>query len=222
MNPVLLLAALLMASYGLGATPTSYWVGKGLFGVDLRERGSGNLGATNVYRVLGWKAALPVVAVDVFKGWLPVAWFPALLAGAAATGAGDAPGARLLVDPWAWAPAFGAFAIVGHVFSFWVGFRGGKGVATSAGVFLGLAPMAVLVGFVVWLVTVAATRYVSLGSVLAAAVLPVAVFLLPHRGGNVVLAFTVALAAFVIWAHRANLGRLRRGEENRIGRGGGG
>ncbi len=221
MNPVILLAALLLASYVVGATPTSYWVGKGVFGVDLRERGSGNLGATNVHRVLGWKAAVPVMAVDIFKGWLPVAWFPVLLAGVASSGTPGAPGAGLTADPWAWAPAFGALAIVGHVYSFWVGFRGGKGVATSAGVFLALAPLAVLAGFAVWLVTVVITRYVSLGSVLAAVTLPVAVVLLPHRGGSLVVGFTVALAAFVIWAHRSNLGRLRRGEESRIGRGGG-
>jgi acyl phosphate:glycerol-3-phosphate acyltransferase len=198
----LLLPLLLMASYVVGATPTSYWVGKGVFGVDLRTRGSGNLGATNVYRVLGWKAALPVMVVDVAKGWLPAALFPLLLAHP---------------DPWVWAPAFGALAIVGHVFSFWVGFRGGKGVATSAGVFLALAPWAVLVGFLAWLLVVLLTRYVSLGSVVAALVLPPAVLLLPHRGGLVVELFTFALAAFVIWAHRANLGRLRRGEESKIG-----
>ncbi len=196
--PILLLAA----AYLLGATPTSYWVGRGLRGIDLREHGSGNLGATNVFRVLGWKAALPVVVVDVLKGWVPVALFPALHPGVSE----------------GWTLAFGAAAIIGHVFSFWVGFRGGKGVATSAGVFLALSPWGVLIALAVWMIAVALTRYVSLGSILAAAVLPVAVFLLPHGGGNLLKAFTLALAAFVIWAHRANIRRLLRGEENRFAR----
>jgi len=192
---------LLLGSYIVGATPTSLWVGRGAYGVDLRREGSGNLGATNTYRVLGLKAAVPVMLVDVGKGWLPVAVFPAFVADAA-TG---------------WALAFGAAAILGHVFSFWVGFRGGKGVATSAGVFLALAPWALLVGLGVWLVTVVGTRIVSLGSILAALVLPFAVFLTPHRGGDLLLGFTALLAAFVIWAHRENVRRLLRGTENRIG-----
>lgn len=118
-----------------------------------------------------------------------------------------------------WAILFGALAIAGHVFSFWVGFRGGKGVATSAGVFLGLAPWAVLAAFGVWALVLALTRYVSLASILAALVLPVFVVVLPHRGGAFIPFFTVALAAFVIWAHRANIRRLLRGEESRMGRG---
>jgi glycerol-3-phosphate acyltransferase PlsY len=205
---------LLVAAYVVGATPTSYWVGRGFHRVDLRTRGSGNLGATNVFRVLGWKWAVPVMLVDVLKGWAPAALFPLLLSGWA--GGGGVSGA----EAWAWAPAFGAAAILGHVFSFWVGFRGGKGVATSAGVFLALAPWALLVAFGVWLGAVLLTRIVSLGSVLAAVVLPPAVFFLPHRGGAVVPLFTLLLAVFVIWAHRANLGRLRRGEEKRLGRSG--
>lgn len=190
------------AAYLLGATPTSLWVGRVVFGVDLRREGSGNLGATNVLRVLGWKPALPVVLVDIAKGWIPVALFPLAVP--------EAPAGWLLV--------WGAAAIVGHVYSFWAGFRGGKGIATSTGVFLALAPWAVLVGFVVWTGVVLATRYVSLGSMAAALALPVAVLATPHRGGESTIWFTVALAAFVVWAHRANVGRLLRGEENRFGR----
>lgn len=189
-------------AYVAGATPTSHWVGRGVYGVDLRSRGSGNLGATNVFRVLGWKAALPVVLVDILKGWVPVALFPALVPDLGA---------------W-WMLAFGAAAIVGHTASFWVGFRGGKGVATSAGVFLALAPLAVLAGLVVWLGAVLLSRYVSLGSILAAVILPAAVLRTPHRGGEATVFFAVAMALFVIWAHRSNIRRLLRGEENRISR----
>jgi len=193
--------ALVAISYLVGATPTSYWVGKAFHGIDLRREGSGNLGATNVFRVLGWKAAVPVVVIDIAKGWIPVGLF-SVWAGASIP----------------WTLAFGAAAIVGHVFSFWVGFRGGKGVATSAGVFLALAPWAVLGAFAAWCVLTLPTGYVSLGSIGAAIVLPVLVALTPHRGGAAVPIFSVALAAFVVWAHRGNIVRLMRGEENRFGR----
>lgn len=202
MNPLLLL----LLAYLLGATPTSFWVGRAL-GVDLRRHGSGNLGATNTFRVLGWKAALPVVLVDVGKGWLPVVLFPYL----------DGPEA-----PWSLALAYGGAAVAGHVFSVWVSFRGGKGVATSAGVFLALSPWAVLAGLLVFTVTLAATRIVSLGSILAAITLPLVVAFAPHpgpeRAHSTLVAFTVALALFVLWAHRSNIGRLLRGEEKPIDR----
>jgi acyl phosphate:glycerol-3-phosphate acyltransferase len=188
---------LLLIAYAIGATPTSYWVGKAFRRIDLREHGSGNLGATNTFRVMGWKAAVPVVAVDMAKGWFP-AWYLPTVNGE---------------DAWWWAVAYGAAAIVGHLFSFWVGFRGGKGVATSGGMFLALAPWAVLVSFLVWAVSTAVTRIVSVGSILAAAVLPLAVWLTPHTGGSGLIYFTIGLATFVIWAHRSNIGRLVRGEE---------
>ncbi|HSH46746.1 MAG TPA: glycerol-3-phosphate 1-O-acyltransferase PlsY [Longimicrobiales bacterium] len=190
---------LLMAAYLSGATPSSYIVGRMIRGIDLREHGSGNLGATNAFRVLGWKAALPVILLDVFKGWFPTLFFP-MWDGAAPE----------------WALAYGAAAIVGHVFSVYVRFRGGKGVATSAGVFLALAPWAVLIGFIVWGVTVTLTRIVSLASLLAGIVLPLAVY--ATNGTTLELALSIGLAVFVFYAHRANIGRLLRGEEARFGR----
>jgi glycerol-3-phosphate acyltransferase PlsY len=192
----------LLLAYVVGATPTSHWVGRFFFGVDLRKVGSGNLGATNTFRALGWKAALPVALVDVFKGWLPVWYFSQV----------DHTGA------WAWTLAYAAAAIVGHVFSFWVRFRGGKGIATSAGVFLALAPWAVLVALGVWIAVVLPTRIVSLGSLAAALAVPISVYFLPHWGGDALFYFTLGLAAFVFWAHRSNIGRLMRGEENRFGK----
>ncbi len=193
--------AFLVLSYLLGAVPTSYWVGKGIYGVDLRTHGSGNLGATNTFRVLGWKAAVPVVLVDVAKGFVPTWYFA------------DFTGASL-----GWSLAFGAAAVVGHMFSIWVGLRGGKGVATSAGVFLALAPWAVLGGLGVWTLITFTTRYVALGSLAAAAALPLLVWLTPHRGGVGLMAFTGAVAALVIVAHRSNIRRLIAGTENRFGR----
>ena len=193
MNAYLLIAL----AYVAGATPTSYWVGRAVFGIDLRDEGSGNLGATNTFRVLGWKAALPVVVVDMAKGWFPVWYFTAIDDQAA----------------WWWAVVYGTAAIVGHMFSFWVGFRGGKGVATSGGIFVALAPWAVLICLGVFTVAVATTRIVSVGSILAAITLPFAVAFTPHVGTNGLVWFSAGLGAFVVWAHRSNVGRLLRGEE---------
>lgn len=193
-------ALLLLAAYLLGATPTSYIVGRLVRGIDLRQHGSGNLGATNAFRVLGWKAATPIFILDIAKGYVPVALFPRL-DGSEAIG---------------WALAYGTAAIIGHMFSVYVGFRGGKGVATSAGVFLALAPFAVLGGLVVWATLVFVTGYVSLASIAAAAVLPL--FVLFTGAPRPVVVFALLLGLFVIYAHRANIGRLRRGEEHRFGR----
>ncbi len=192
---------LVLASYLIGAFPTSYVAGRLLRGIDLRQHGSGNLGATNVYRVLGWKAALLVFPVDIAKGFVPTFFFP-----------------RLDGSPhWEWALAFGAAAILGHVYSVYVRFKGGKGVATSAGVFLALAPWAVLAGLVVWVTLVATTRIVSISSIVAAIVVPPVVWLTGRPAP--VLWLSLALMLFVIWSHRTNIGRLLRGEEHRFGHG---
>lgn len=191
---------LVLASYLIGAFPTSYVVGRLLGGMDLREHGSGNLGATNVYRVLGWKAALLVFPVDIFKGFAPTFFFPQL---------DGSPHAE-------WALAYGAAAILGHVYSVYVRFKGGKGIATSAGVFLALAPWALLTGLLVWLLLVGATRIVSIASLAAALVVPPAVLL--EKGNGPVFWLSLALVAFVIWSHRTNIRRLLHGEEHRFGR----
>jgi acyl phosphate:glycerol-3-phosphate acyltransferase len=194
-------ALLLLASYLIGAFPTSYVVGRMTRGIDLRQHGSGNLGATNAFRVLGWRAATPIFIVDVAKGFLPVYFFPRI----------DA------AEPIVWALAYGAAAIIGHMFSIYVGFRGGKGVATGAGVFLALAPLAALGSLLIWTLLVVLTGYVSLASILSAAALPLLIFLSGAAGS--VLALSIALATFVIYAHRANVRRLLRGEEHRFRRG---
>ena len=195
-------ALLVLAAYLIGAIPTSYIAGRLTRGIDLREHGSGNLGATNAFRVLGWRAATPIFVVDVAKGFLPVYFFRQI----------DG------TDWIGWSLAYGAAAIVGHMFSVYVRFRGGKGVATGGGVFLALAPLAALGSLLLWTVLVFMTGYVSLASIAAAAALPI---LIAIAGAPLaVLALAIALAAFVIYAHRANIGRLRRGEEHRFRKGG--
>lgn len=191
----------LLASYLLGAIPTSYLVSRIFAKIDLRQHGSGNLGATNLYRVLGWKYAVPVALFDIAKGVIPVLVF-----------APRASSSQLF------ALACGAAAIAGHVFSVFVGFKGGKGVATAAGVMLGLTPLALGIAAVVWAVLVRLTGYVSLGSIIAAAVLPIAVYFLEGPVEPAVLWSAVAIAAGVILLHRRNIERLLKGTENRFGR----
>lgn len=191
-------AALLLAAYLAGSIPTSYLAGR-LAGLDLREHGSGNLGGTNVYRVLGWKAAVPVVLVDVSKGLLPTWLFPAWDGHSTA-------GLAL---------AYGLCAIAGHIWPVFLRFRGGKGVATSGGVLLALAPVAVLVAALLWTGIVLSTRTVSLASLSAATAIPVLAYLLDAPVSTVV--FSAGLALLVWYTHRENLARLRRGEELRFG-----
>ena len=200
MEPVTLAAiAWLPLVYLLGAIPTSYLVARAVAGVDLREYGSKNLGATNLYRLLGWGGAIPVAAFDVAKGAGPVLLW---------RGIGHGP-------PW-WALVVGCAAVLGHVFSPFVRFRGGKGVATAAGVFLACVPGAFAADAVVWVGLVAGTGYVSVGSVSAAVAFPILVALL-YPGRPEVLWAAVALAAFVIFNHRSNLRRLMAGTEARFG-----
>jgi glycerol-3-phosphate acyltransferase PlsY len=188
-----------LASYLLGSIPTSYLVVRLVKGQDLRTMGSGNLGATNLFRVLGWQFAIPVGIFDLLKGTIPVMLF-----------APRATGGDLV------AILLGGAAVVGHVFSVFVKFRGGKGVATGAGIVLGLAPGAFAVALAVWIVVVRASGYVSLGSIIAAAVLPPAVYLLHPERRPLVLLFAL-LAALIILLHRKNITRLLAGTENRFG-----
>jgi glycerol-3-phosphate acyltransferase PlsY len=191
--------ACLLASYLLGAIPTSHIVSRTIARIDLRQHGSGNLGATNLYRVLGWKYAVPVALFDIVKGIIPVVVF-----------------APLVSDSQLFAVACGVAAILGHVFSVFVGFKGGKGVATAAGVMLGLTPLALGVAALVWVLRV--SGYVSLASITAAAVLPVAVYLLEQPNTPELLWIDILVALGVIVLHRRNISRLLNGTENRFGR----
>jgi glycerol-3-phosphate acyltransferase PlsY len=199
-------AIALAIGYLAGSIPTAYLAGRMLKGVDLRTIGSGNLGATNVYRNLGTVPAIVVMVLDGLKGALPVALLPALIDPAFLV----APGA----DLW-WPLAIGVATIVGHsrpIFLLWQG--GGKGVATGAGVFAALAPIAVGAAVVVFVLAAAVSGYVSLASLLAAWTIPLALLFL---SGPLSPIFAVAfiIAAFVTWSHRANIGRLRTGTEPR-------
>ncbi len=192
----LLIPAAIAFSYALGSVPTGLWLGLKLRRIDIREHGSRNIGATNTMRVLGKKLGILTLAVDVLKGWLPVV-------------------VALWLNVWDYLPILcGLAAILGHTFSLFLWFRGGKGVATSTGVFLGLAPMPTVVAAVVFGVVVGATRMVSAGSIAAAAALSATVFLFPAT--MPVRLVTLLVAVLVILKHRANVRRILKGEENRI------
>jgi glycerol-3-phosphate acyltransferase PlsY len=199
MEPIVAVAL----SYLSGSIPFAAIAGK-LRGVDLRKHGSGNLGATNVFRVLGWKIGVLVFVADALKGALPVLYLPPRLMGAH--------------DPIVWAIACGIAAIVGHVRPIFLKLRkGGKGVATAAGVFFALAPIPMAVTFAVFVAVVFATGYVSLGSMMSAVVLPT-ILLVTLGPRSPLFVVSTVIALFVFWTHRSNIGRLRRGEEHRFGK----
>jgi glycerol-3-phosphate acyltransferase PlsY len=190
-----------LISYLAGSIPSAYIAGK-LRGIDLRQHGSGNLGATNVVRVLGPKIGAVVFIADLLKGFLPVYFLP---------------GYTETLRPELWALVYGAAAILGHVKPiFLLGRGGGKGVATASGVFLALAFVPMLIAEIVWISVFYFTRYVSLASLVGAAVLPVAILLLYREPRSPIFIASVIIAAFVFWTHRANIDRLRRGQENKF------
>ena len=204
-----ILLIIIILSYLAGSIPTAIIVSKILMKDDIRNHGSGNAGATNVFRVMGWKPALFVVLVDVGKGVAAVAWIARL-------GLDIVPMEFILVQIIA-----GVAAILGHVWTVFAGFRGGKGMGTAFGVLVSLAPWASLITLAVWLIIVFTIRIVSVGSMAAgivfSAVLFLQRFLFDPTVPNALLILSVILCLLVFFTHRSNIGRLMRGEENRFG-----
>ena len=208
--PYLELFLLLFASYITGSTPTSIIAGKVIKGIDIREHGSGNAGSTNVFRVLGWKPALIVVIIDVFKGWLPAAVY--------ATSFFQG---QPIQDTGVVQILCGFAAVLGHTYTIFAGFKGGKGVGTLGGMLLALFPIAVPLCLVVFAIVLVLTGYVSVSSMIASIALPVFLFILPPLGlaetaPFSLLIFSLLIPWFIIFTHRSNIARLRSGEENRF------
>lgn len=191
--------------YLLGSIPTSVWVGKIFHGIDVREHGSGNAGATNVIRVLGWKTGVPVMIVDIGKGWL-AASLP-LLFELAGKDSGLMISLKILT---------GMAAMTGHVYPLFAGFRGGKGVGTTFGVLLALNPWLTLSCLGVFLAVLFITGYVSLSSMSAGVVFPVLLFTVFETPSLVFKVFSVVVALALIFTHRTNLKRLLKGEESKF------
>jgi len=194
-----------VAAYLLGSIPTGFLAGKAK-GVDIRTVGSGNIGATNVFRALGTPAGVFVLVIDGLKGYAACEWLPAFVLNQIA---GQPPDREILKI------IGGVSAILGHNYTCWLWFKGGKGIATSAGVLAALVPLALVIILSVWIVVFALTRYVSLASLAASFSLPFATWL---TGGSLTLILvTSALAALAIYKHRANIDRLLKGTESRVG-----
>jgi glycerol-3-phosphate acyltransferase PlsY len=198
--------AVIVAGYLTGSIPTGYLVARAR-GVDIRKLGSGNIGATNVLRVLGKPAGIFVLLMDALKGAL-ACW---LLPGLAVRFAGSG----LSLDPEVLRIVSGLAAILGHNYTCWLRFKGGKGIATSAGVLLVWMPAALGLTVLVWALVFAVSRYVSLASVLAAFALPFIVW--ATRGSGTMVGVSAVLSVMAIYKHRANLQRLRAGTEHRFG-----
>lgn len=193
-----------VGAYLLGSVPTGYLVAKAK-GVDIRTVGSGNIGATNAFRVLGPAAGLVVLVADGLKGFAACFWFSELVARSLHMSAEALNSLRILAA---------VSAVLGHNFSCWLNFRGGKGIATSAGAYFALAPVATAIALGVWVVILAVSRYVSLASIAAAVVLPTAVWLTQGVSLGIV---TTLLGLMAIWKHRSNIVRLLNGTEHRLG-----
>ncbi len=204
---MLSLVLLFLIAYIIGSFPTAIITGRLLQKIDIREHGSGNAGATNVFRVLGWKAGLGVLIFDMFKGFVPVFWIAGLFAPS--------------VDALIYYEIIAAVgAIIGHVWTLFAGFKGGKGVGTSAGVFLALAPLPLIIALISFIIVVAWSRYVSLGSILAALIFLIVLLLQKFIWSFAIpdpLLYLVIAVVVLIWiAHRGNIKRLITGTENKL------
>jgi acyl phosphate:glycerol-3-phosphate acyltransferase len=198
-----------LTGFLLGSIPTGFLVARAR-GIDIRTLGSGNIGATNVFRFLGVPAGAFVLLADAAKGWIAVWLAPAMfqiLAGGPSENFSAIDAARVIG---------GIAAVLGHNYTPWLGFKGGKGIATSAGVLVALVPWALLVALAAWIIVFATTRYVSLASIVGAFVLPFAVAVIGYSGLLVVV--TALMAVLAIYKHKANISRLMSGTESRIGK----
>ncbi len=202
-----------IGAYLLGSIPTGYLVARAK-GVDIRSVGSGNIGATNVFRILGKKAGIFVLTSDALKGFLAVWLVPMVVLKLLSAISGRAVGTTEHLE---WLTIIGGIcAVLGHNYTCWLNFKGGKGIATSAGVMIALFPMSFLICLGIWIIVFIASKYVSLASIIAAAWLPItAIFFSPSRK-MIVVAFL--MGALAIYKHRANIARLMDGTENRFGK----
>ncbi len=196
---------ILWFGYLVGSIPTSVWVGKLFFNIDVRDHGSGNAGATNTIRVLGLKPGIPVLLIDAFKGWF-VVWF------AGQTSLFDS-GSETMIN---FQLAMGVSAVLGHVFPVFAGFRGGKGVATLFGVVIALFPIAFLLVAVIFMLIFILTKYVSLGSIIGAVCFPFIVIFVSKINAPSLIMFSIIISLFIPYTHLNNIKRLLKGEETKM------
>lgn len=201
---ILYLVVAILVAYLLGSIPTSVWIGKIFYGIDVREHGSGNAGTTNTFRVLGKKAGIPVFLIDVLKAYVAVnlvRFFPYL------------PNTLSYVNLQL---LFGIVAVIGHIFPIYVGFKGGKGVASLLGVTLAIVPIPALLAFAVFGIVLLISHYVSLGSMVAGCSFPFFVFFVEQTSILSLQIFSILFAVLLLVTHRKNIIRLKNGEESKI------
>lgn len=192
-------------AYLLGSIPTAVWLGKTKYGIDVREHGSKNAGATNTFRVLGKKPGIVVLSIDILKGFIAV--FLPFLAGVGAWDSNELIQVKLVCA---------LMAVIGHVLPLFAGFKGGKGVATSLGVIIGVHPSAAAICVVLFLIVFITSKFVSLGAIVAACSFPLTIIFYFKTDSVWLMVFSLILSAAVIYAHRKNISRLLKGEENRM------
>ncbi len=206
------IAVLVVVAYLLGSIPSAVWIGKHFYGIDIREHGSKNAGATNMLRVLGRRAALPVFVIDFIKGYVAVTlcnlaeFLPQFLPG------GEyGPGGIYIVKV-----GLVVAVVMGHIFPLFAGFKGGKGVATLAGAVMGVAPASVMLCLAIWVVVLMVWHYVSLASMIAGVCFPIFIMISPKTNGSpTLIAFSCVVAVLLIVMHRKNIKRLRAGTESK-------
>ena len=194
-----------LLAYLTGAFPSAVWVGKTFYKIDVREFGSGNAGATNTFRVLGKKAGIPVLIMDIFKGWLSVNYISFL------TNIPESAEAVFEIKL-----AFGIAAVIGHLFPIYTGFRGGKGIATLLGLLIGLHAVAALYSILVFVIVFITSKYVSLGSIIASIAFPILVILILGSTNVSLNLFAFFVPILSLITHQKNIERLLRGEETKV------
>ena len=194
-----------LLAYLTGAFPSAVWVGKTFYKIDVREFGSGNAGATNTFRVLGKKAGIPVLIMDIFKGWLSVNYISFL------TNIPESAEAVFEIKL-----AFGIAAVIGHLFPIYTGFRGGKGIATLLGLLIGLHAVAALYSILVFVIVFITSKYVSLGSIIASTAFPILVILILGSTNVSLNLFAFFVPILSLITHQKNIERLLRGEETKV------
>ncbi len=205
---------IILISYLLGSIPTSIILSKVFGGIDIREHGSGNAGGTNVVRVLGWKIGIFVMIIDVLKGTVATAWVSQMQLINSNTVS--------IFDPFMLSVICGIAAIIGHVWTIFAKFRGGKGVATGMGMMIALSPTDILVGVIIFIIIVSVTKYVSVASMFGVASIVLSIFIRKNifnaeiQGFEILLWSTSLISLFIIFTHRANIKRLLSGTENKF------
>ncbi len=205
---------IILISYLLGSIPTSIILSKVFGGIDIREHGSGNAGGTNVVRVLGWKIGIFVMIIDVLKGTVATAWVSQMQLINSNTVS--------IFDPFMLSVICGIAAIIGHVWTIFAKFRGGKGVATGMGMMIALSPTDILVGVIIFIIIVSVTKYVSVASMFGVASIVLSIFIRKNifnaeiKGFEILLWSKSLISLFIIFTHRANIKRLLSGTENKF------